>query len=225
MSDNNSQKTSRLAILKRDKPWVLWLIGGLFAAFVIGGFIYVDVSGKRVYIEKSDIEATSISLSPSMPGILEALYVHEGDVLPPNTLVARVGNELIKTKTTALVLSVSNKTGAQVNPGEAVVIVIDPSSLRVVGQVDEDKGLASLTVGERALFTVDAFGGKEYSGVVDEVSPTSRVSGIAFSISDKRETRAFNVKVRFDINAYPELKNGMSAKLWIYKENNKNTAN
>ena len=201
----------------------MWLIGGLFVAFVIGGFIYVDVSGKRVYIEKSDIEATSISLSPTQPGILEALYVHEGDVLSANTLVARVGNELIKTKTTALVLSVSNKSGSLVNPGEAVVTVIDPNQLRVVGQVDEDKGLSSLAVGERALFTVDAFGGKEYSGVVDEVSPTSRVSGIAFSISDKRETRAFNVKVRFDVNAYPELKNGMSAKLWIYKDTTKTT--
>ncbi len=210
---------SRFAQIRNDKPWIFGLIGGLFLAFIVGGFLYVDTVGKRVYIEKSDIEAPTINLSATQPGILEAFYVHEGDVVSPNTLVARVGNELIKTKSTSLILSVSNKAGALVSPGEPVATVIDPRQLRVVGQVDEDKGLANIAVGQHTLFTVDAFGNKEYSGIVDEVSPTSHASGIAFSISDKRETRTFNVKVRFDINAYPELRNGMSAKLWIYKDN------
>jgi hypothetical protein len=38
-----------------------------------------------------------------------------------------------------------------------------------------------------------------------------------FSISDKREEREFEVRAIYDTNAYPELKNGMSAKMWIYK--------
>jgi hypothetical protein len=88
----------------------------------------------------------------------------------------------------------------------------------VVGHVQETKGLKYLQVGQAAMFKIDAFGGKKYYGVVDEIGETSRQSGIIFNISDKREVREFDVKVRFDVNAYPELKNGMSAKLWVYKK-------
>jgi len=45
----------------------------------------------------------------------------------------------------------------------------------------------------------------------------SREGDVVFNISDKREVKQFDVKVRFDISKYPELKNGMSAKMWIKK--------
>ena len=47
---------------------------------------------------------------------------------------------------------------------------------------------------------------------------TSRASGIAFSISDKREAKEFEVRIRFNVDDYPELKNGMSAKAVILKD-------
>jgi multidrug resistance efflux pump len=78
--------------------------------------------------------------------------------------------------------------------------------------------LKNIQIGQSAIFKVDAFGGKKYYGVVDEISDTSRQSGIVFNISDKREVREFDVKVRFDVDNYSELKNGMSAKIWIYKK-------
>jgi hypothetical protein len=53
---------------------------------------------------------------------------------------------------------------------------------------------------------------------VDEVSPTSRQSDVVFNISSQRQEQEFNIKIRFDVNKYPELKNGMSAKSWIYKD-------
>src|SRR5262249_54386642 len=99
-----------------------------------------------------------------------------------------------------------------------VVEMIDPSELRVVGKVDENKGLDRIAVGDSVSFTVDAFGGKTYSAVVDEISPTSEQSGIVFNISDKREVKQFDVKARFDTAAYPELRNGMSARMWIYQK-------
>ena len=52
---------------------------------------------------------------------------------------------------------------------------------------------------------------------MDSISPTSRESGIVFNISDKRETQEFDVSVRYDVDAYPELRNGMSAKIVIQK--------
>jgi multidrug resistance efflux pump len=105
-----------------------------------------------------------------------------------------------------------------VTGGGTVATMIDPTQLRVVGNLDENKGLSDVQVGDQATFTVDAFGGKTYKGVVDEVSPTSEQSDVVFNISDQRPTNEFAVYVRFDPSMYPELKNGMSARIWVYKQ-------
>ena len=196
-----------------------WIRAGLIAfAFLAlaGGLIYWRISSLRVYVDTASIEAPLIDLSPSQPGTLEDVYAQVGDQVNANTTVARVDNELIKTKVAGIVVSITEKTGGQVNPNQAVVTMVDPSALRVVGEVDENKGLSRIAVGDPISFTVDAFGSKVYSGVIDEISPTAKSSGVVFNISNQRETQQFDVKARFDIGQYPELRNGMSARMWIY---------
>jgi hypothetical protein len=51
---------------------------------------------------------------------------------------------------------------------------------------------------------------------LDSISQISNDTGIVFSISDKRPTEKFDVKVRFNVADYPELKSGMSAKITVY---------
>ncbi len=193
--------------------FILVVIGGLVA-----GGAYIAVSGKTVAIDKAAVEAPQATLAPSAAGVLQHVYVKTGDIIAPNTVVAQVGVELIKSTQGGLVISVRTDTGTIINAGETVATLIDPSQLRVVGQVQEDKGLTDVHVGAAAYFTVDAFGSKRFSGIVDEVSPTSNTGDVVFSVSDKREEQSFDVKVRFNTDTYPELKNGMSAKLWIYKQ-------
>jgi multidrug resistance efflux pump len=96
--------------------------------------------------------------------------------------------------------------------------MIDPAQLHVVGHLDENKGLDRIAVGQYATFTVDAFGSKQYSGIVDEVSPEARSGDIVFTISDQRQEQVFDIKVRFDTTKYPELKDGMSARIWVSAE-------
>ena len=196
------------------------ILMGLFAFLIIvasGGFAYWQSSSKYIYTDKAEVNAQITNLAPQKAGILQEIFVNQGDLVNENTIVARVDSELIKTKTQSIIISTENNIGKLFNPGEAVVTVINPSDLRVIGHIDEDKGLSEIKIGQNAVFTVDTFGSKKYEGVVDEISPSSRQGDIVFNISDKRETRVFDVKVRFDTKQYPELKNGMSAKLWIYK--------
>lgn len=86
-----------------------------------------------------------------------------------------------------------------------------------MASIDEDKGLSEIKLGDQVVFTVDAFGSQKFQGIVDEISPTAKQEDVVFNISDKRQINQFDVKIRFDVNAYPQLKNGMSAKVWIYK--------
>lgn len=193
----------------------------LVAVLILGGLTtawYFINASNQVYIEKSQVTAASIDLASTAAGKLEAVYVNDGDMITANTVVARVGNELVKSKIDGLVIMAREDIGKLVSPGEKVVSMVSPSDLRIVGQLAEDKGLSKVSVGQRAVFTVDAFGGRKYEGIVDEISSTSRSGDVVFSISDKRQENEFNVKVRYDVSRYPELKNGMSAKIWIYRQ-------
>jgi multidrug efflux pump subunit AcrA (membrane-fusion protein) len=156
-------------------------------------------------------------LAPTVGGTLEQVFVSVGDSVLDSAPIARVGNQLIKANSAGQILSIDTNIGDNFTLSQAVATMIDPSALRVVGQVEEDKGLADIKVGQSAVFTVDAFGSKKYSGIVDQISPTSNAGDIVFNISGARQENNFDVKVRFNVNQYPELKNGMSAKLWIYK--------
>ena len=211
------EKESFIKRLSKNKTAQL-VTGIVFVLLVILGTAYWKINSSRVYIDKSDVQAPQINLAPTAAGIVQHILVNVGDHVDANTVVAQVGNELLKTQTAGIIVSTNNSIGTLAAPGQTIVSMIDPSRLRVIGHVDEDKGLSDIHIGEPAVFTIDAFGSKQFNGVVDEVSSTARSTDVVFSISDKRPTQVFDVKIRFDQNLYPDIKNGMSARLWIYKQ-------
>jgi multidrug resistance efflux pump len=188
----------------------------LILALGVGIGAYLIVTNQSVYIEKSTIEAPEIDLAPTTSGTLLNMYVKAGDSVTANEVVARIGNELVQTKIAGIVTIANATIGQQYNAGQTVVAMIDPNALRVVGQIDENKGLSKIAIGQYAIFTADAYGSEKFTGVIDEISPEAQSSDVVFQISDKRQEQIFDVKVRFDTSVYPELKNGMSAKLWVY---------
>ncbi len=220
MANENELKEEKVKIEAPPKSRVPLMVAAALVLVVGGGIAavaYFAVSNQSVYIDQADIEAPQTALSPTTAGTLMQVYVSPGDTVAPDGVVAEVGTELIRSTAGGLVISIDNDIGATIAPGTAVVTMIDPTQLRVVGHLDENKGLANLVPGQRAMFTVDAFGSKQYEGVVDEVSPTAHAGDVVFSISDQRQTQTFDVKIAFDENSYPELKNGMSARIWVYK--------
>lgn len=205
-----------MAVRTKRAQWIQTGIIVAVIAIVAGGAIYWMESAGQVYIDAASIAAPEIALAPTTGGTLEEIYVQPGDEVNANATVARVGNELVKTTVAGDIISIEQKIGAEIAPGTPVVTMIDPTQLRVVGKVDENKGLSELKVGDPVTFTVDAYGGQKFSGVLDAIAPTSEQTGIIFNISDKRQTQQFDVKARFDTSAYPFLKNGMSARMWVY---------
>lgn len=212
----NGSSESSENISRRKSLLYLAIIGFITAGILIGVYLYMIRD--RIYAENSLISAPEIALSSQGGGILERIFVNPGDALSENEVVAQVGQELVKSKEAGIAISVNDNVGKTFSPGEAVVTMIKPEDLRVVAKVEEDKGLSNIQIGQRVAFTVDAYGAKEFSGIVDEVSPTSREGDVVFNISSQRQENEFNVKIRFDESAYPQLKNGMSAKAWIYKD-------
>ncbi len=198
------------------KPWMHSLISFVVIFGVLAVFLFWQTNKNTVFIENSDLEAPIINLTPSTPGVLNALYVKEGDKIEANAQVALIGSQIISTKVSGIVASAPLVLGSYFSPGQTVVSVVNTQEMKVVGQIEETKGLSSLIAGQRATFTVDTFPGKTYEGVVDEVSAVSDDTGVVFSISDQRPVKKFDVKVIFNVSDYPELKSGMSAKITVY---------
>src|SRR5437868_4610404 len=129
----------------------VWIRTGILAFAILaiaGGIIYWIMTSQSVYIDSSSIQAPLINLSPSSPGILQEVYVRVGDQINADTPVARVDNGLVKSKVAGVVVSVPETIGAQVSPAQAVVSMIDPKQMRVVGEVDENKGLNRIKIGD-----------------------------------------------------------------------------
>ena len=147
---------------------------------------------------------------------MNALYVKDGDTVAANSQVALVGSQIISTEDGGIVSSAPIVLGSYFSPGQTVVSIVNVSEMKVIGQIEETKGLDRVKAGQLATFSVDAFPGKTYEGIVDEISPVSDDTGVVFNISDQRPIEKFDVKVRFNIANYPELKSGMSAKITVY---------
>lgn len=196
------------------------LLGGL-AAFCIlallGGGIYVARQGRYVFTDDAEIQAPLIQLSASAPGTLKRVYVQEGDSVHASQTVAFVGGESVSAETDGLVVEAKGDIGALYQPGQPVVTMIREKDLRIVARVDEDKGLRDIYEGQKVEFTVDAFGGRVFRGTVETVVPTKNANDVVFSISDKRETKQFDVKIRYEEEDGVRFRNGMSARVWIIK--------
>ncbi|HEV7701992.1 MAG TPA: efflux RND transporter periplasmic adaptor subunit [Candidatus Paceibacterota bacterium] len=214
MEKDTEQKINKIPMFK--KPWVQSITAFVVIFGLLGIFLFWQVERNTVSIENSNLEAPIINLTPASPGTLNALYVKEGDRVEANAQIALVGSQIISTQNAGIVASAPRLLGAYFLPGQTVVSVVNDKEMKVVGQIEETKGLSSLEIGQRAAFSVDAFPGKRYEGTLSEISPVSNDNGIIFSISDQRPTKKFNVKIYFNVADYPELKSGMSAKLTVY---------
>ena len=125
MNDSNQQSEDQLVktvatmegkIEKIEKGILQnkWVRSGgaiVLVLVVVGGFLYWQMSSTRVGIDTSLLTAPVIDLSPTAPGQLEEVYVNEGDEVAANTPVAKVGDEIIKTKIAGEIIGVQNNIG------------------------------------------------------------------------------------------------------------------
>lgn len=206
------QKISKLRNPKVFKA----IIAIVVAALALGLLLYYEMTKDRVFIDDSLVSSPVTTIAPTSAGTLTELDVYEGEKIKKGDPIAVIGSQTIHAATDGLVIQAMNQIGGSLNPQSTIAQIINPSDMRIAGTIDENKGLDQIHVGQVASFTVDALPGKTFWGYVDEITPTAKQTQLSFSISSERPTQQFVVYARFDANKYPEIKNGMSAKLTIY---------
>ncbi len=217
VSPTITQEERKASSVFAKKPLAIGVVIILAAIGLFFGVRYWQDTQTKLYVEKSGITAPVISVGPEVPGILKALYVKEGDRVVAGQQLFNVGDRITTARTPGIVTAVQNTPGQFASSQNAIVQMYDPSQLRVTGHIQEDQGLGDVRVGQKVMFTVDTYPSKQYEGTITSVANLSDQGNVVFSISDKRQENVFSVTATFDINAYPELKNGMSAKMWIYR--------
>jgi multidrug resistance efflux pump len=201
----------------RKNPYVLGVSIVLLIAVITTSILYWLDGQSKVYIDNAGIWAPVISIGPVTPGVINGVYVNVGEMVGPRQQLAMVGNQVIISQTSGVITWVQNTPGEVSSSQAPVVKMIDPSTLRLVGHIQEDKGLRYIHPGQKVIFTVDAFGSQQFQGMVESVTPMADNTSVAFSISDKRPENTFDVTTTFDSSANPQLVNGMSARMWVYK--------
>lgn len=206
----------KIFFLFRNKNFLK--ITGIISLLVIlaGIYVYYQKTTGRVFVDKSLIQAPIITISPSLSGKVQEIDVKEGQLVQNGDTLAIVGSETLRADTDGLIISASDLTGSTVNPQTQLIQMIRPVNLRVIGTIDENKGLKDIHVGQVVSFTIDALPGNTYWGFVDEISPSALAPTFSFSTSTERSVQQFTVYAKFDSAQYPAIKNGMSAKMVVY---------
>lgn len=187
----------------------------LFGLIFGGAFFYLKKTGK-IAIENSLVDSQIIPIAPATPGKLKTVYVNEGQKVKKGDVLAVVGSEVLRAYTDGIIISTSKQFGALISAQNPPIQMLNPYDMRISGTIDENKGLNEIKVGQVVSFTIDALPDKTFWGYVDEISPSAKQTQLTFSISSERPTQQFLVLARFNSLAYPEIKNGMSAKMTVY---------
>lgn len=186
------------------------------AIALIGGYFFYEILRDRVAIEDSLIQAPIITISPETPGKILNIKVYEGEKIKKGDALAIVGTSSLNAYQDGLIVSTNNAIGSIASAQTPVVQMINFADMRVAGTIDENKGLDKIKIGQIVSFTVDAIPGQIFWGYVDEISPMAKQTQLQFSVSSERPTQQFLVYTRFNAYAYPQIKNGMSAKMTVY---------
>ncbi|MFI5265454.1 MAG: HlyD family secretion protein [Candidatus Levyibacteriota bacterium] len=203
----------------RNPKVVQRIIVVVMVVLITAGFLFYQKTNGRVQVDDSQVLAPIISLYPSASGHLMQLSAVEGHTVKTGDSLAVVGSDTIRSQSDGIITSAQDQVGGIVTPQTPLIQMVNPNDLRVVGTIDENKGLSDIKVGQVVSFSVDAFPGETFWGYVDEVSPTAKSQQAAFTISSERPVQQFQIYTRFDAKSYPQIKNGMSAKLTIFTKN------
>ena len=202
---------------KLKSPIVVKIVMTLLIILAIFGSVYFYFKTKqRITIENSIVASPIIPLSSSIPGKFKSIIAIEGQKVKKGDALAIVGTEIIRSYIDGIIIETNKQIGAFVTQQTPIVKMININEMRIDGTIDENKGFNQIKVGQVVSFTIDALPGKMFWGYVDEIAQSAKQTGATFSISSERPTQQFEIYARFDAKAYPEIKNGMSAKMTVY---------
>ncbi|MDT0350419.1 efflux RND transporter periplasmic adaptor subunit [Pseudonocardia charpentierae] len=202
------------------------LAGGVFAAS------YFLDARNYVTTDNAQVDGDKIAVNAPSSGTLIDWRANQGAELTADQVVGRIKvnggfvqpQQSIRAPADATVAVDNGVEGAFVTAGTQLALAYDFSKVYVTARVDETD-IDAVTIGQRVDFTVDAYPGNEFHGVVREIQggaagvfslfPQSNSSG-----TFQKVTQVIPVKVSIDDLQGLNLVPGMNVTVKIHKNNN-----
>ena len=197
--------------------------GGIFAAS------YMLNTRNYVSTDNATIDGDNIDLNAPASGYVQGWNVTEGTPIHAGQTVARIRiiggfvqpQQAIRAPADATVAQNNTVEGAYVTAGTQLAVAYDLSQVYVTARVDETD-VDSVHAGQRVDFTVDAFPGYNFTGVVREVQDSSAGQFSLFPQSNtsgnfQKVTQVIPVKIAIDDRFGLELVPGMNVNVDIHK--------
>ena len=137
MNENKITQPVKKESALKSKPWISSLLSIVIVFGALGGFLYFQAKSGTVTIEDSELSAPVVTLSSSVGGTLNAVYVTTGQQVAANSQVALVGTNTVSTKEAGTVSNAPSVLGGFYNAGQTILTVIATDHMRVLGAIEE----------------------------------------------------------------------------------------
>lgn len=195
-------------------------IVGLLVLLGLAGYylVWPALNKDGDLIVSGAIEATEVHLASEFGGIVDEVYVREGDpvavdqtvaVVKPNASARSSSRERIRTPIAGVVLYRSVEPGEFTTPGAPLLTVADLDHLTLTVYVPEDR-YGQIVLGGTYSVTVDSFPNTVFTGTVRHIADRAEFTPRNVQTTDSRKTTVFAI----DLDLAPsggKLKPGMPA--------------
>jgi len=118
------------------KPWVHSLISFIVIFGLLIVFLFWQMESNTVFIENSNLEAPIINLAPSSAGVLNALYVKEGDTVKKGDPLIKIDDSVFPAPFDGTVTFLPYKIGEIVYPQSSALSLVDLRDRYLVVSLD-----------------------------------------------------------------------------------------
>lgn len=202
-----------------DPRRILPVVGILVILGLAGYYLVWPAFSKNgELVVSGTVEATEIRLASELGGLVDEVFVAEGDRVAANQNVVSVqpsssargsSHERIRTPIAGTVLYRSVEPGEFAAPGAPLVTVADLEHLTLTVYVPEDR-YGQILLGESYPVTVDSFPSEIFTGTVSHIADRAEFTPRNVQTTDSRKTTVFAVKLDLAQNG-GKLKPGMPA--------------
>lgn len=198
---------------------ILPVLGILILLGLAGYYlVWPAINKDGALVVSGRVEATEVQLASELGGVVDEVYVAEGDLVAANQNVVSIqpsnstrgsSRERIRTPIAGTVLYRSVEPGEFASPGAPLVTVADLDRMTLTVYVPEDR-YGQIMLGASYPVTVDSYPTEVFTGTVSHIADRAEFTPRNVQTTDSRKTTVFAIKLALAQNG-GKLKPGMPA--------------
>lgn len=208
--------------MKKFKKVIIVLLFVVVIGACAGGFYYFSVSANTLKTDNAKVTAKMYTITGTSSSKLLEWNVSKGDFVVKNQVLGRQETlPNISSPVDGTVVKCDAAAGETASPASQLAVIADTSNMYIGVNIEETE-IAKVAVGQKVDVTIDAYGGRVFSGKVTEIDSATQTyftNGLtSFSTSGDytKVTQLIPVKVVIDNPDELPMLYGMNCEVKIH---------